>query len=196
MRKNIFISLIALALVLVGLNLNAQVTRTSTPATGIGDNNCSGGDGTGGVSDSIAFTEVSAGITDVDVRVAIDHTWRPDLQFHVTYSGGGGSVLMVADHGLTSNDDYYATFDDEAGTSCAAAANCGSGAACSMTSAPGPSCIPDSALSAFDGLATPGTFSIVVCDDSAALTGTLQEWAVTADGPPELPVELVEFGIE
>ncbi len=198
MIKKAFLGLTVLALLLAGISLHAAVTRTSAP--GIGPfgaaSDCTGLDGTGssGFSDAIAFTEVSPDITDVDVRVAFDHSFRSDLQFHVTYSGGGGVVILAADHGSLDND-YYATFDDEAGGPCSTVCGVGGGT-CSITSAPGPSCIGDSALSAFDPFTSPGTFSLVFCDDAGGDSGTLVSWAVTADGAPQLPVELVEFGVD
>ncbi len=200
MKNKTLLGLTVLALLVVGLSLHAAVTRTSSP--GIGPfgaaSDCTGVDGTGtaALSDAIAFTEVSPDITDVDVRVAFDHSFRSDLQFHVTYSGGGGSVTLAADHGTSADNDYYATFDDEAGVACGTAAGCDSGSACSMTMAPGPTCTPDSALSAFDPFTTPGTFTLVFCDDAGGDPGTLVSWAVTADGAPDLPVELVEFDIQ
>jgi subtilisin-like proprotein convertase family protein len=199
MKKNILLTLAILALLVAGLSLQAAVTRTSTPAIGPfgAASDCTGGDGTGGaaLSDSIAFTEVSSGMTDVNVRVAFDHSFRGDLQFHVTYSGGGGVVILAADDGAAA-DDYYATFDDEAGASCASAGACGAGTTCSAANTPGPTCTPDTALSAFDSLATPGTFSLVFCDDAGGDSGTLVSWAVTANGPGGLPVELLEFDIQ
>ncbi len=197
MHKKLTLALITLTLVMAGLSLHAAVTRTSSPGIGPfgASSDCTGLDGTGtsALSDAIAFSEVSPDMTDVDVRVAFDHSFRSDLQFHVTFSGGGGIVILAADHGSLS-DDYYATFDDEAGTPCATA--CSGGATCSSTSAPGPTCTPDSALAAFDPFTTPGTFSLVFCDDAGGDSGTLVSWAVTANGTPLLPVELVEFDIQ
>ncbi len=199
MHKKLTLALITLTLLVAGLGLHAQVTRTSAP--GIGPfgaaSDCLGLDGTGSsaLSDAIAFTEVSPDMTDVNVRVAFDHSFRSDLQFHVTFSGGGGTVILAADHG-SSSDDYYATFDDDVATACAATAACGAGGPCSAASAPGPTCTPDSALSAFDPFTTPGTFSLVFCDDAGGDSGTLVSWAVTADGLPDLPVELMAFDIQ
>jgi subtilisin-like proprotein convertase family protein len=187
-----------LAAVLV-LAMNANVTAqtvvgSSSPGAGIPDATCTGGDGSGGITDTIVFPDVTAGLTDVDVRVEIDQTFRGDLQFHVTYSGGGGTVILAADDGGAA-DDYYATFDDGGAGSCASAGNCGAGTACSAANAPGPTCTPDSALSAFNGLAMPGTFIIAVCDDGGGDLGTLVTWEVTATGPG-LPVELLEYEVE
>ncbi len=198
MHKKLTLALITLALVVAGLSLHAAVTRTSAP--GIGPfgaaSDCANlVDGTGGGSDAIVFTEVSPDMTDVDVRVAFDHSFRSDLQFHVTFSGGGGIVVLALDHGSLDND-YYATFDDDVGPApCSTVCGVGGGT-CSVTSNPGPSCNPDSALSAFVPFTTPGTFSLVFCDDAGGDSGTLVSWAVTADGLPDLPVELMEFDIQ
>ena len=194
-RTPLVVAIAFVLLIGVTLTVNAAVTRTSSPGANIDSaaNLCTGADGAGGVTDTIAFTENSASISDVDVRVAIDHTWRGDLQFDVAYSGGGGTVVLAADHD-GSADNYYATFDDEAATACGTV--CGSAANC--TAAPGPTCSPDSALTAFDGLTSPGTWTMRVCDDAGGDTGTWNSWAVTANGQPgdELPVELMEFVID
>lgn len=199
MKKNTLILCTVLALLALGLSLTAQTTtKSSSPAAPIPDDSCTGADGAGGITDTIDIFNATAGLTDVDVRVEIDHTFRADLQFHVTFTGGGGTVILAADHGGFADNDYYATFDDAAATSCAnttAAMQCGSGSACSAANTPGPTCSPDSALSAFNGLTTPNTFTFALCDDAAADTGTLQVWEITATGPG-LPVELQRFEIQ
>lgn len=172
----------------------AQVTRTGAPSAAIVDSTCTGVDGSGGPTDTIFFPETGS-ITDVNVRVAIDHTFRSDLQMHVTYTGGGGTVILAADHGGFAENDYYATFDDEGAGPCSTA--CGSGAtACSAVGAPGPTCQPDTALTAFDALASPGTWTFALCDDAGGDTGTWQTWAMTVDGTGQLPVELMRFTVE
>ncbi len=181
---------IAFALALCAGFASAQITNTSTPALAITDDSCATG---GYVTDDIVFTEAGT-ITDVNVRVAITHTWRGDLQFFVDYSVGGGPVNLVAPAGHDGSlDNYYATFDSEAALPCSDATLCGTGGSgCDV--APGPTCQPDGTLSAFNTLASPGTWTISVCDDAGSDTGTLQEWAVTLDGPG-LPVELMSFQV-
>jgi len=183
-------TLILACALLLGAGLaSAQITNTSTPALAIPDSACVTG---GYVTDDIVFTETGT-IADVNVRVAMTHTWRGDLEFFVDYSVGGGPVDLALDHD-GSDDNYFATFDDEAGTLCSDASMCGSGGVVCDTT-PGPTCAPDGSLASFYTLASPGTWTISVCDDAGGDTGTLDEWAVTLDGPG-LPVELMSFQVD
>jgi len=181
----------ACALLLGAGVASAQITNTSTPALAIPDNECIV---PAYATDTIAFTEAGT-ITDVNVRVAMTHTWRGDLQFFVDYSVGGGPVDLVAPTGHDgSADNYYATFDDQAAVACSDSTLCGTGGVgCEV--APGPICQPDALLSAYNTLASPGTWTISICDDAGGDIGTLDEWAVTLDGPG-LPVELMSFQVD
>jgi len=171
---------------------SAQITNTSSPFLPTTDSTCIDGiSGDGDISDTIAFTETGT-ITDVNIRVEFIHTWRGDLQFHVEYSVGGGDVLLAANHG-SLDDNYYATFDNEAGTLCSDGTMCGFGSGICDTP-PGPVCAPDGDLSSFYTLASPGTWTIFACDAAAGDSGELVSWAVTLDGPG-LPVELMSFEI-
>jgi len=184
------ILVLTFALVLSAGFASAQITNTSSPMLATTDATCIDGiSGDGDISDTIAFTETGT-ITDVNVRVEFIHTWRSDLQFHVEYSLGGGDVLLAADHD-GSSDNYYATFDDEAGTACSA--DCGVSGPCDT--APGPICSPDGTLASFYTLASPGTWTIFACDDAFGDAGELVSWAVTLDGPG-LPVELMSFQVD
>jgi len=182
----------ACALLLGAGVASAQITNTSTPGLAFTDSTCIGLDGTGDITDTIAFTETGT-ITDVNVRVAITHTWRGDLQFHVEYDQGGGIVILAADHD-GGDDNYFATFDNEAGTACSDVSMCGTGSAV-CGAAPGPTCVPDGNLASFYTLASPGTWTFAGCDDAGGDSGTLDEWAVTLDGPG-LPVELMSFQVD
>lgn len=179
----------------------ATVTNTSSPNLAIlPDNGCvddtNTGTGLGGVTDTIAFTE-AGNISDVNVHVEITHTWRSDLQMILTYTGGGGNVRLANAHGNSTNsDNYFATFDSEAGIACGDASQCNStavgGGPCQT--APGPTCQPDVSLTAFNALACPGTFTLAICDRVAADLGTLTTWSVSVTG--DHPVELQTFSIE
>jgi len=194
MKKTLIIAFALIAL--VGLQADAQVSHSSTTVLPISNatNPCTGADGAGGVTDTIAFAETGT-ISDVDVAVEIIHTWRSDLQFHVEYSvGAAGAIVLAADHD-GGDDDYYATFDDEAGMLCSDATMCGSGSAICVSGSPA-TCMPDVALSAFDGLTSPGTWTLMVCDDAGGDDGELMGWTVTVDGDGDLPVELMSFMVE
>mgnify|MGYP001553059925 CR=1 FL=1 len=185
---------IAFVLTLSAGFASAQITNSSAPGLAFTDSTCTGADGSGGLTDSIAFTETGT-ITDVNVQVDMTHTWRSDLQFHVEYSVGGGIVILAADHD-SFGDNYHALFDQEAGTACIDATLCGSSTAGGpCETAPGPICAPDGDLSSFYTLASPGTWTLAACDDAAGDSGTFDSWAVTLDGPG-LPVELMSFQVD
>ncbi len=103
-------------------------------------------------------------------------------------------VILAEDH-ATTDDDYYATFDDEAATLCSDTTMCG-GDDGSCDGANPVTCQPDMALSAFDTLTSPGTWTLAFCDDAGGDTGTLESWTVTVDGDGDLPVELMSFMVE
>jgi subtilisin-like proprotein convertase family protein len=184
--------LILVVTFLLGAGLaSAQITNTSSPALAIPDNTCSI---PSFVSDTIAFTE-NGTITDVNIRVAITHTWRSDLQFYVDYSVGGGPVVLVQPGIGGSADNFYATFDDAAALPCSDPTNCGGAGTACVGPAPGVTCSGVQALSAFNTQTSPGTWTIYICDAAGADTGTLDQWAVTLDGPG-LPVELMSFQVD
>jgi len=169
------------ALIASSFGANAAVTKVGAIADpAIPDAACSGANGAGGLSNDAVFTETGT-ITDMDVTVALTHTWRADLQMDITYDGS--TVILAADQG-GSADDYVATFDDQAGV------------ACDGTIA-GP-CTPQESLSAFNGSTTPGSITLNVCDDAGSDTGTLDAWSVTLQGQlgDELPVELMNLSID
>ncbi|RLE20506.1 MAG: hypothetical protein DRJ65_18075 [Acidobacteria bacterium] len=197
--KKTFILVAIVFVCLFGLQADAQVSHSSAPAIAIDTNNClgdDGGDGVDGWSDTIAFAEAGT-ISDVDVTVEIDHTWRSDLQFHVEYSvGAAGAIILAADHGSSSGDNYYATFDDEAATLCDDASMCGGDNVTCTDAGTAVTCQPDMALSAFDALTSPGTWTMFLCDDAGGDFGTWNTWTVTVDGDGDLPVELMSFMVE
>jgi subtilisin-like proprotein convertase family protein len=192
MTKKILV-LSVLAALALALPAAAVVTRSSSPAVSSGDDSCAvvNGNGAGAGTDNIAFTETGT-ISDANIAVEVAHTWRSDLQMGVTYSVGGGNIQLIDDVG-GGNDNLFVTFDSDAGatcaTGCAAAAPC-SNAGNVLT------CSPSGSLNTFDGQTSPGTWTIAICDDSSAITGTLNTWSVTLDGTGQLPVELMGFSIE
>jgi subtilisin-like proprotein convertase family protein len=196
-KARLALALAAVALFALVMSADAVVVRSNSPGLAVSNttNACSGTDGAGGVMDTIAYPETGT-ISDVNVRTEIDHTWRGDLQFDVQYSVGGGIVVLAADHD-GSSDDYYVTFDDEAAMPCSTV--CGTSGGTPPCSAAQPeTCQPDNSLTAFDGLASPGTWTIRVCDDAGGDDGTLQLWEMAVNGQAGdgLPVELMGFKVE
>ncbi len=196
MKKTVIL-LSAILLLALSFSASAAVTRSSSPGTVIDSatNLCTGTDGTGGITDTISYPENGV-ISDVNVRTEITHTWRSDLQMHVSYSvGAAGNIVLAADHGGFNEDDYFATFDDESANGTCATV-CGSGTTPACTAAGATDCVPDVALSAFDTLTSPGDWTITICDDAGGDTGTLDLWEMTVDGSDELPIELLEFTVD
>lgn len=159
------------------------------------DNGCALDDntgvGAGGITNDIAFTATGT-IDDVNVRIEMTHTWRSDIQAALTYTGGGGTVRL-ANNVDGSGDNFFATFDSEAGLPCTDVANCGTTGNCGA--APGPVCQPLESLTAFDTLSAPGTFTLAVCDRATGDLGELVAWEITLEGAG-LPVELMGFSVE
>lgn len=187
---------LALALLIASPAMAGDVvSMISSPNAAIApDNGClddTNGTGGGGITDAISFTAAGT-IDDVNVRIEVTHTWRSDVQAALTYTGGGGTVRL-ANNVDSSGDNFFATFDSEGAALCSDAANCGTTTNC--VTAPGPVCQPLEALTAFDGLTSPGTWTLAVCDRAAADNGTLVAWEVTLEGAG-LPVELMGFSVE
>jgi subtilisin-like proprotein convertase family protein len=186
----------------LGAHAGTTISQTLNPALAVApDNGCTDdnntGTGLGGVSTTMAFTEAGT-LSDVNVEVHFTHTWRSDLQMVMSYTGGGGTVRLANAHGNSANsDNYHATFDSDAGVACGDASQCNSvavgGGPCQ--SAPGPTCSPDQSLTAYNGLTSPGTWTITICDRVAQDLGTLNSWTITLTGDP-LPVELMNFSID
>jgi subtilisin-like proprotein convertase family protein len=184
-----------LALALASCGLNASVDSAPGTAISFDTNPCTGADGTGGITDTIAIAE-TGNLTDVNVNLDITHTWRGDLQMHLSYTGGGGDVILAAGHGAGSADNYFAIFDSEAGTVCNDVTTCDGDETSCFDSGNRATCSPDGALTAFNGLASPGTWTITVCDAAAGDDGTLDLWGVTLTGDGNVPVELMNLEIE
>ncbi|NJL29691.1 MAG: hypothetical protein HC897_18270 [Thermoanaerobaculia bacterium] len=188
---------LVLLLCIVG-PVSASVGTSSPNAPVLPDNGClddTNGTGGGGITDMITFNQ-TGNITDVNIRVEMTQTWRADIQAAVTYTGGGGTVVLANNHD-TSGDNYNATFDSEAALPCSDATLCGLTTGSPCETAPGPICRPNQSLTSFNGLTCPGTFTLAVCDRAAGDLGNLVLWEVTVTGDGgHVPVELQTFSIE
>ena len=148
------------------------------------DNGClddANGLGEGGIINSITIPAGDLGsIVDVNVQVAMTHTWRGDIQMSLT--DGTTTVLLANNHG-GSADNYHATFDTQAALPCSDATNCGGAANCNTP--PGPTCQPNQVLDAFNGAEAAGrTFTLQICDRAAGDLGTLVNWAIEVEREP------------
>ena len=130
-------------------------------------------DGSGNVTHT--FTVGQAGtISDLNVRVAITHTYVGDLKIDLQ-SPGGTTVTLLDRPGVPastygcSNDNMNVTFDDASGVNleswCPGTTPWYSGVAA-----------PVGTLAAFNGQALAGTWRLIVSDNAGADTGTLDEW--------------------
>jgi hypothetical protein len=166
--------------------VRAQITTiTDTANTPIPENSCAEFNGTGqGIQAVVREVVVnSAGlITDLNVGFRATHTWRADIQAGLRFDSFGGftvgPIALINNHGFSS-DNYYATLDSAAASTCVDA--CANGAV-ACDNAPGVTCRPDASLDAFNGLVPRGTFSLYVCDKEVMDTGTLLQWSLTIKG--------------
>lgn len=147
----------------------------STPGLAIPDSN------TTGVSDSITFSP-SGNLTDLDVSIDTTHTWVGDLRFTLTHNDSGTSVVLYDRPGVPgssfgcSGDNIDATINDE-GVDGNVETMCGNNPATSGDVVGGDP--PNtSLLSAFDGEAFGGTWTLTVTDNAGGDVGTLNEWCL------------------
>lgn len=148
----------------------------------------------GAVNSTLNFS-VNGTISDANLTVDISHTWNDDIELRLT-SPSVAQQLLWQDCG-GSSDNTTVTIDQEAG----GLSTCPSTGSVSGTVQPtnGTAASPTAAsgtLTAFNGSASGGVWTLNVVDDSSICTGTLNAWSLTIDGPAPLPVELMSFEIE
>jgi subtilisin-like proprotein convertase family protein len=119
------------------------------------------------IESSYAVSRVAGAITDLDVRVNINHTWCADLDVFLV-SPTGTRVELFSDVGGSGNNFRNTTLDDEASRR--------------ITSASAPFTgrfRPERSLTAFDGQSANGTWRLIVRDDSGSDVGRLNHWTMT-----------------
>jgi hypothetical protein len=146
----------------------------SSPGAAIPDND------PGGVSDTLTIADTLT-LQDLDVQIAITHTYVGDLVATLVHVDTGTSVVLVDRPGSPpgfgcSGDDIDATLDDDAAA--AVEAQC-------VT--PGPVAIegryvPNDALSSFAGEDLTGDWTLTVQDSAGGDVGTLVEWCLVSEG--------------
>ena len=132
------------------------------------------------VSNSLPPTEdtitVATGSTDVindiNLTLNIDHTWDGDME--IVLASPAGTAVTVLASGTLGNDDNLSdtVFDDQA--------------AAGITSGTAPfsgSFIPDNPLSAFDGEAIDGVWTLTVTDTAGGDDGVLNNWTLSINNP-------------
>ncbi|MEO6326782.1 MAG: proprotein convertase P-domain-containing protein [Thermoanaerobaculia bacterium] len=193
MKKNRFISALAIlgAATLVAARLYAAVTISSTNVPlPIPDN--------GNVNSTLDWNVGSAGgpvATDVNLTVAITHTWESDIAVSLTAPAGAATLIWNNCGG--SGDDFAVTIDDAAagGMPCASfgtKAGTFQASTAAITSALQPGIVNATRMSTFN--VNPfGIWTLNTADDSSVCTGTLTAWSLTINGPAPLPVELTKI---
>ncbi|MBK8913409.1 MAG: proprotein convertase P-domain-containing protein [Phycisphaerales bacterium] len=137
-------------------------TYTSNPALSIPDSPAAA------VSDTITVVDTGT-LTDVNIRMAITHTFLGDLDIFVSHNATN-VILWSRDCG--GNDNMDVTADDEAGALVCAQPTLGSYNPASATAL--------AFLSAYDGMDVNGAWTLSLEDQAGADTGTLTEWQVIA----------------
>lgn len=109
-------------------------------------------------------------VSDVNVAVLMSHTWRADILMYLV-SPGGTRVQLTNGQGADA-DNFNLTFDDEAAS--AISAYTANSTATATTAVPpySTSFRPTAALSAFDGSNSAGNWTLEICDNANADSGT------------------------
>ncbi len=179
-NRSLIVPVMALALVAVGAaQLFAAVTESSTNVPlAIPD--------AGSTTSTLNFS-VAGTITDANLLFNITHAWDSDIV--VSLTGPAAPIQLLVQNCGGSADNFTNTVIDE---------DAGAFPCAGTTGAPFTGSFQSPAagtMDAFDTTASNGIWTLTVADDSSIITGTLQSWSLTLDGPPPLPVELMNFEI-
>jgi len=113
-------------------------------------------------------------VADVDLGVFITHSWRGDNRIFLESPDGTRVQLVDGDANSTSGDNFNVLLDDDATQT----VNTDSATGAHSTAAPPPfdnTFSPNSPLSAFNGVASNGTWTLEICDIfTGADNGTFQ----------------------
>ena len=195
MRKIQTIAMILVAALALGAaQAQAQVSVPSTNVPqSIPDGTSPGVPGVPAVSTLNFNVTTTNGVTDADVSWSVTHTFDADLWFSLSSPTVGLTVIFANCGG--SGDNFNGTIVSDQG----AAPDCVAGGPFAGTfqgtdtgGVPNPT-----AMAIFNGAAEQmGTWTLSIQDDSPADLGTLTAWSLTLNGPPPLPVELMNFEVK
>ncbi len=143
----------------------ATYTRTEAPALAIPDNGCA----TNNFAISTLTVADSATITDLNVFINISHTYNSDLYIYLVSPALDVISLSLGNTG--TNDGYQVTFNDEAASSISSAPVAGNALITGTYRAIG-------LLSDVDGDNINGDWDLVICDNFALDTGTINSWSL------------------
>lgn len=115
-------------------------------------------------------------ITDLNVELDITHSFDGDLDIFLTHDDTGTTILLSDQNGDDGVNYTDTVFDDEAGTAISAGAPPFTG-----------SFVPDELLSAFDGEALAGDWTLTIVDRQLHDFGTLNSWALVFVPPGTTP---------
>ncbi len=113
----------------------------------------------------------SFAVADVNVGVLASHTYRGDLVMYLV-SPDGTRVQLTAGSGSNNAANFNAVFDDEASASITSYTSNDTATSTTVVPPYNGSYRPASALTAFDGQAAGGTWTLEICDQYAQDSGT------------------------
>ncbi len=144
----------------------------------------------GGVSSDIVLGASPAQISDLNIPIAISHTWVGDITVVLEHVDTGTTATIIerpggVDSGVgCASNDIAATLDDE-GADGSAEDTCNG-----TPPALGGSLTPNNPLSIFDGENLTGTWRLTVTDGAGIDTGTLDSWCMEAESFTPTAVDL------
>lgn len=135
------------------------------------------------VTSTLTVPGSGAMIADVNVQLRITHSYDGDLDVYLV-GPNGTTVELFTDVGGSGDNFTDTILDDQAATSIAAGIAPFAG-----------SYRPEGLLSAFNGLAANGVWTLRITDDAGADTGALASWSITIEtatacAPPSVPTHL------
>jgi uncharacterized repeat protein (TIGR01451 family) len=116
------------------------------------------------------IVSASYSVTDVNIAVLMSHTWRADILMYLVSPDGTRVQLTTGLGG--SADNFNLTFDDEAATNVSAYTANSTATASTAVPPYSASYQPSFALSGFDGQNAAGTWTLEICDNADADSGT------------------------
>jgi len=127
----------------------------------------------GTLTSSFSVPKSAGRITDLDIGIALFHSFDGDLDVTLTHVPTGTSVILFEDVGGT-NEGFNIRLNDEAGTDIGSASNPKLDGSISGIFNPEGAAL----LSVFDGEDASGVWSLAITDDTASDSGTLWGWTL------------------
>jgi len=124
---------------------------------------------------SVQTATVTGAVVDVNVQVNLTHTWDGDLRLKLAH--GATTISLCTNRGGSGDNFSNTIFDDEAATSITAGSPPFAG-----------TYRPEQVLSAFDGAAASGNWTLTVQDTAGQDQGTLISWRLFVQTPTQPPV--------